>query len=223
MGIGLAHVGEFAFVLVLLGMEAGVVSQPDYQRVISIAVGSLILTPPLMKAGLRIVHQEQAAERADDDRDPGGQLGNLATVIGAGPTGRQLASQLEILGKDVCLIDLSPINLHPYAMEGFRTVAGDGTQRRILEYAGVGESVMIAVCVPDDEAALRIVRSIRKCNPAGVVIVRCRFLANAKKLLAAGADRVVSEEAEASLALLRIVEKFENQMLENQSRRVQSG
>ncbi|MEZ6077208.1 MAG: cation:proton antiporter [Pirellulaceae bacterium] len=58
MGIGLAHIGEFAFVLVLLGMQAGVLTEADYQRVVAIAVGSLVMTPPLMKAGLRLVQSE---------------------------------------------------------------------------------------------------------------------------------------------------------------------
>ncbi len=51
MGIGLAHVGEFAFVLVLLGWEAGVIVKSDYQRIIALAIGSLILTPLLLKTG----------------------------------------------------------------------------------------------------------------------------------------------------------------------------
>lgn len=209
MGIGLAHVGEFAFVLVLLGLESGVLTKVDYQNVVAIAVGSLIVTPPLMKFGLRFVHSEDAEKEHEQILETVSTESTRATIIGAGPIGRQLASQLEIKGNDVCLIDFSPINLHPFAQEGFRTVTGDATQNSTLELAEVGNSVLTAVCVPDDESAIRIVRAVRKLNRTGKLIVRCRYQSNVEKLKQVGADRVVSEEAVASIALLRTLTNFD--------------
>lgn len=208
MGISLAHVGEFAFVLVLLGLESGVLTKVDYQNVVAIAVGSLIVTPPLMRFGLRFVHSEDAENENEHILDTVSPESTRATIIGAGPIGRQLASQLEIKGNDVCLIDFSSINLHPFAQEGFRTVAGDATQSSTLELAGVSDSVLTAVCVPDDETAIRIVRAIRRLNRTGKLIVRCRYQTNVEKLKQAGADRVVSEEAVASIALMRTLTNF---------------
>lgn len=209
MGIGLAHIGEFAFVLVLLGLESGVLTEIDYQSVVAISVGSLILTPLLMKAGLRLVQSEGVEKENKLILESAPSENTRATVIGAGPIGRQLASQLEIKGKDVCLVDLSPINLHPFAQEGFRTVVGDATENRTLELAEVDNSMLTAVCVPDDESAVRIVRAIRKFNRTGNLIVRCRYQINVGKLQQVGADRVVSEESEASIALLRILITFD--------------
>ena len=127
MGIGLAHVGEFAFVLVLLGVDSGVLTEIDYQRVVAIAVGSLVLTPALMKAGLRLIRLDAVEFESPTDRRTHLTGRQQAVVIGAGPIGCALASQLETSGMDVCLIDLSPINLHAFAQEGFRTVSGDAT------------------------------------------------------------------------------------------------
>ena len=210
MGLGLAHVGEFAFVLALLGLESEVIAETEYQRVISIAIGSLIATPFLMKFGLGLASVAEESDSTVRGNLAGESASDLTTVIGAGPAGRQLVSQMEMMGKDVCLIDLSPINLHPFAMEGFRTVAGDATHPETLELSGASKSVMVAVCVPDDDSAVRIVRAIRKCNRNGTLIVRCRFQANAGRLRSAGADRVVSEEVEASLALLKILDELKN-------------
>lgn len=210
MGIGLAHIGEFAFVLMLLGLESGVVSESDYQRLVSIAVGSLILTPPLMKLGLRRIRRDEVDEPLDDEQASEAEKNNGAVVIGAGPIGRQIASQLESSGKDVCLIDLSPINLHAFALEGFRTVAGDATRRVCLEHAGVPQAMLIAICVPEDESAVRIVKVIRKLNQSATLVVRCRFHANKIKLKESGADHVVSEETEAALALLKTIDSLQS-------------
>ena len=209
MGVGLAHIGEFAFVLVLLGVKAGVLSESDYQRVVATAVCSLILTPLLLKAGLRLVDSSTVEPSEDLPLEPQTESTSRATIIGAGPTGRQLASQLEIMGKDVCVIDVSPINLQPFAQEGFRTVAGDATNPEFLELAKVEHSFLSVVCVPNDDTAIRVVRAIAKLNPHGRLIVRCRYRSSAGKLQHAGADVVISEEVEASIALLRTIMTFD--------------
>jgi monovalent cation:H+ antiporter-2, CPA2 family len=202
MGIGLAHVGEFAFVLSLLGLTTKVIEEADYQRIVAIAIGSLILTPPLLKSGLKL--------NRDEDVDESGESISIldqqrlhAVVIGAGPIGRRVAAQLETLGKDVCLVDMSPINLHSFAQEGFRTVSGDATDSDILNLAGSEEAGLHVVCVPDDSSAISIVQAIRQLNQETKLVVRCRYQSNAILLKKAGADQVVSEETEASIALLR--------------------
>ncbi len=208
MGIGLAHIGEFAFVLVLLGWESGVITDLQYQRLVMLAIASLTITPLLLRTGLRWTQFN------DDALDPtslahwqtGG--GERAIVIGAGPTGRQIASRLEIAGKNVCVIDYSPLNLQPFSLQGFRTVSGDATQSDILDLAGAPEATMVVVCVSKDETALRIVRAVRALSADCYLLVRCRYQSNAAKLRKAGVSEIVSEEAQANDALIGILDKL---------------
>ncbi|QDU54732.1 cation:proton antiporter domain-containing protein [Aeoliella mucimassa] len=208
MGIGLAHVGEFAFVLILLGWESGVLVESDYQRIVAVAIGSLILTPPLLKFGFRWTH-DLPEEGEQPTHDLPKQSGNQAIVIGAGLIGRQVTSLLEIAGKDVCLVDFSPINLHPFAQQGIRTVAGDATQPSILQRAGIAEASIAVLSVPDDQAAISIVQQLRKTNPNCYVVVRCRYQANVARLSKVGADEIVSEESVASNEMLQMLAKFD--------------
>jgi CPA2 family monovalent cation:H+ antiporter-2 len=203
-GIGLAHVGEFAFVLAVLGWEAGLVSSSDYHRLVSLALGSLVLTPFLLKTGLRWAETaEQVEEERQDSRFS--EPARSAIVIGIGPIGQHVAQQFHNTGWDVWLIDQSPVNLHGFAQQGFHTLAGDATDDAILSAAPVSEAGCLAVCVPDDEVATRLVRALRALNARGQIVVRCRYTANERMLRQAGANRVVSEEAEASVALRRIL------------------
>lgn len=206
MGAGLAHVGEFAFVLVLLGSKSGVISANEYQRVVAIAVGSLILTPLLLRKGLARTESHQVVEAGRTEGIHEVRPGAQAVVIGAGPIGRQVTSRLETTGHDVCLIDLSPINLHPYAQEGFRTIAGDAIDSATLAAAEAQHAAVVVICVPDDDVAARVVRKLREVNRAALVLVRCRFQVNAGKLRNGGADEVVSEEAVAGNALLQLLD-----------------
>ena len=131
-------------------------------------------------------------------------------MVGAGPIGTRIAAQLESMGKDVCLIDFSSVNLHPLTQAGFRTVAGDASDVTILEMAEVDDSFVIVVCIPDDRMAHQIVRAIRKINRDGKLIVRCRYQFSMNKLKSLGADSIIVEETEATLALLRTLGKFES-------------
>ena len=205
MGLGLAHVGEFAFVLVLLGMEQGILTLEQYQQFVTLAIGSLILTPLLLKMGLRYAHDD--AEHPGETNSPTRVVSHepQAVVIGAGPVGRQVASRLELAGKDVCIVDVSPLNLQGFSQQGFRTIAGDATHREILELADVDQASIVIVCVSDDEAAILITQEVRTANPECLLLVRCRYHNTEVKLLKAGAEKVISEEAKASEAMMDIM------------------
>jgi CPA2 family monovalent cation:H+ antiporter-2 len=178
---------------------------------VTLSIGSLVLTPLFLKTGLRWTRSasEQAEARSESTRFD--QTVEQAIVIGAGPIGRQATSRLEMTGKDVFLVDLSPINLHDFAIAGFRTVAGDATDRATLELASVENVCLAVVSVPDDDTALRIVRVLRTMNTECTVLVRCRFQSNVSKLMASGADTVISEESEASNALLRVLDDMDSE------------
>jgi len=207
MGIGLAQLGELSFVLLGEGLHANVISEVAYNRMLFVAMGTLILTPQLLRTGLRWTRRRPLADHLTEKRR--GRVlpvPKQAIVAGVGPIGRQAVSQLEILGVDVCLIDLSPVNLHPYAQQGFRTVSGDARDPEVLDRADVAHSRLAVICIPDDRAALQIVKTLRNTNSACTIIVRCRYRSNIEALQNAGAKLVISEEAEAALALLRLLE-----------------
>ncbi len=198
------HVGEFAFVLLLVAGQADLISEVSSQRFVAIGVGTLILSPLLMQLGLKwsraatLMNEEQPDPGRDVLEPPLGQ----ALVIGLGPVGRSVASQLETMGYELTLIDQSPINAHSFAQLGADVLAGDATKASVLDAARTDQFELIVVCVPDDLVALRIIEGVRRRNPAAKVFVRCRYATTVGKLKDAGADVAVSEEATASLELL---------------------
>lgn len=203
-GMGLAHVGEFAFVLILQAVDSRVLTEADFQRLVIVAVGSLVVTPLLLQTGLRFI-QQPAAVPEDEDSGRESESEKRAVVIGAGPTGSAAASQLETAGFDVCLIDLSPINLQPFAQQGIRTVAADATDVTVLRRAGAAAASMIVVCLPEDSTAIRIVQLARQLNQDARIIVSCRWQSARRVLYRRGATDVVAQEQEAALAVTRIL------------------
>ena len=203
MGLGLSQLGEFSFLLVGKGVAGGLISREHQGRMLFIALGSLIATPWLLRFGLRWTDTEAETESGETTLPASGERGMpRAVIFGVGLIGRQMASRLETMGVEVCMVDLSPVNLYPFAQQGFRTIAGDGREPEVLERCGAAASCLLVVAVPDDMVALEIVRAARAASPEASVLVRCRYEANRGALLKAGAARVVTEEAEAAGRLL---------------------
>jgi CPA2 family monovalent cation:H+ antiporter-2 len=209
IGLGLSQLGELSFVLLSEGLARDVISPLAYNRMLFIALGTLILTPQLLKTGLQWAEEEETdTSWSTSLLGPATPRADRALVVGLGPIGGQVASQLEIRGLDVCLIDLSPVNLHPFAQQGFHTLAGDGNDPELLHHADIDRCRLAVVTVPTDDAAKEIVATIRLLNPACTILVRCRYQANVGSIRRVGANTVVSEEAEAGGALLRLLEQI---------------
>lgn len=202
MGTGLAHIGEFAFVLLAIGWQAGVIEEIHYQRLVALAILSLVLTPFLLSTVLKQIGEETAACEIPEQTARPSSANSSAVVIGAGPVGRHLAMTMAKSGYDVCVIDYSPLNLQPFAQDGFRTVAGDATERDTLERADAAGAKKIVICVPEDQTAALIVKQVREYGSAIQLVVRCRYQSNVQPLKLAGADAVVSEETEVGRKIL---------------------
>ncbi len=201
VGVGLAHVGEFAFVLGRVAADNGLVQQRDYSQFAAVAFLSLMVTPPLLKLGLRLVGGDDASAARGRSGVPASELDH-AVVIGAGPVGKQVASYLETQGADVTMVDRSPVNLYPFAQAGMQTVAGDASDLTVLRAADGEEAAAIVVCVSSDESAERIVKQTKLLNPSARLLVRCRFETSVRKFKQLGADFVVSEEQQAYSRLI---------------------
>ncbi|MHC4443514.1 MAG: cation:proton antiporter domain-containing protein [Planctomycetota bacterium] len=208
VGIGVAQIGEFAFVLTFVGWEAGLLSADLYHCMVIFSLCSLILTPQMIKIGLRWSKPEITDEPKQDLYGYQRVKEPHAIVIGIGPVGRQVTASLDKQGMNVCAADLSTVNLHPLAQQGFHTIAGDCRDLHTLENAGVKRTQLIIVCVPVDEIALEIVTALRSLNQQCIVLVRCRYESNVEPLKKAGAQAVVSEEIEAADALLQTLQRI---------------
>ncbi len=206
MGLGLAQLGEFSFLLLLEGRQGGVINPADYDRTLLIALGTLLLTPLLLRVGMRWVADDEP-EPPVELPDAEGEPMNPVLVVGAGPIGRDVATFLETSGWRVSLADLSPVNLHPFAQQGFRTVVGDAREEDVLRRAQIDSMRMAIVCVPNDIIAHEVTAAIHAANPRCAIVVRCRYLFNVSTVKSAGAAHVISEEAEAARAILHAVRR----------------
>lgn len=203
---GMAHVGEFAFVLMLLAASAGVLDAENQQRLIGIAGGTLLLSPLLIRWGFDVREEEGFQEPTEDTEAPYEAESRRAVVIGMGPVGRAVVSRLETHGYEVRAVDLNPLNLQAFAQFGIPVVAGNAETPSVLRSAGVDRAGMVIICVPVDEVATRVTAAVREMNDQAQIIVRCRYARNSQAIRRARADHVFAEEAYTAIELIKLIE-----------------
>jgi CPA2 family monovalent cation:H+ antiporter-2 len=207
IGIGLSQIGEFSFILALAGLKAGIIMQFQYDFLLVFALASLMLSPLLLKTGIKLFQAQTSAEALSEN--PFGTLDlqdiHHAIIIGIGHIGKQLSLHLETRGFLVCAVDFSPVNLHPLSLQGITGIAGDARNTETLERAQIKNAQLAIVCVPDDAATVEIFKSIRACNPACTVLIRCRYRLTAEELQKLGADIIITEESATTKALVDVL------------------
>lgn len=210
-GLGLAQVGEFSFVLAAAGLPLGLFAGGHYQTFLSVAVLSLMATPFLVAAApaaadaLAALLGGRAAGGAADPaagRDAAGYRDH-AVVIGYGVAGRYLARMLKAAGIRCAVIDQNLDLVRQARADGLPAVYGDGTRHALLERVAGARARIVVFAIPSSREERRGVAAARELAPGARIVVRTRYVRAIEELERLGADAVVVEEFEASLALFR--------------------
>lgn len=119
------------------------------------------------------------------------QLENHVIICGAGRTGMLLADELERGHSEYVIVDREP-HRHP-SNHGKHAlfVEGDATEEDVLLRAGVQRAKSLVSALPHDADNVFITLTARNLHPKLQIIARAEQLSTNKKLLQAGANRVV--------------------------------
>ncbi len=119
------------------------------------------------------------------------KLKNHAIVCGYGRIGRMIASQLQEGGVPFVILDQAPDRVAEAREGGWLTLQGEATDETVLRAAGIARARVLATVLPNDAANVFITLSARNMNPGIQIIARGEVPSTERKLIQAGANRVV--------------------------------
>lgn len=207
VGLGLAHVGEFSFILLHQSAELGLITDSDYQAFLAAAIVTMILTPVAIQASpllatrlsrsrrLRRFFAEPAEAELESEAAP---LQDHVIICGYGLNGRLAAQVLRQVGIPYVVVETDPEIVTRAAAQGEHIFFGDSTRREIIEKAGAGRARAIVYAISDPFVLARAVSNARLINPRLSIIVRTARLEDAKGLEHAGASKIVAAETKAA-------------------------
>lgn len=128
-------------------------------------------------------------------------------VCGFGRMGRFVCAELSAAGHPFVAVDK-----HAAALEGFQmphgiALAGDATSDHVLRKAGIDRARVLSSLAAADADNLYITMSARLLNDKIFIVARAEDQATQKKLLRAGANRVVAPYVIAGQTVVQAVER----------------
>jgi CPA2 family monovalent cation:H+ antiporter-2 len=219
LGLALAQVGEFSFLVAGLGRTLKVLPEEALHAVVAVAIVTISVNPlfyrlagPIdrwiarrprlarrLAARVRLERSQAtaatvaAAERAGPE--------HRAVVVGCGPVGRTLVRLLRENGIEPTVIEMNLDTVRRLRGEGIHAVYGDAAHRETLKEAGVARAGSLILTSNALTAAGEVIRIARELNPDVRVLARSAYLRERADLYKAGADAVFAGEGEIALAM----------------------
>ena len=112
-------------------------------------------------------------------------------ICGYGRVGQMLASELVAARQPFVVIDTCESRIAEAQAAGYLAVLGNASEEATLQTAGIERARVLATVLPDDTANVFITMTARDLNAKVEIIARAESPSTKKKLLRAGANRVV--------------------------------
>jgi voltage-gated potassium channel len=113
-------------------------------------------------------------------------------ICGYGRVGRQVARDLRAAGARFVVIDDNPDNRDAATAIGVRYIESPPADDETLQQAGIDRAAGVIACVDSDAENIFIALTARQLRGDIMIIARASAEDSEKKLLRAGADRVIS-------------------------------
>ena len=222
--LALGQAGEFALVIVTIGLALGQIDR----EIVSVTALTLVITSTI--STYMVIANQRVAQfllgllgrlglRADThigaDRDAPCAAADVV-LLGFHRAASSLvhATQQGSNGRSLLIVDFSPEVYRKLRAQAVPVVYGDISYLGTLEEVGVEHARIVVSTVSDDFLRgtdnMTLLRTVRLLNPAARVIVCAETLEQARRMYAEGAAYVVLPRVESARAFLDVVEAIEN-------------
>ncbi len=204
--LALFQLGEFSFVLASQGLASGVFSADTYALLLTVALVTILLTPPAFQLTQPLYTVQRRLFRSAPLRTfeiPAGGLEDHVVVAGAGRVGLFVAAMLHRLHVPVVAIELNQQRVDECKQQGIPVIYGDAAHPVVLKAAAIERAHLALVTTPAIKTTQSIAQQIRALNPELHIVARSESIEQLEVLHDLGVYEVVQPEFEAGLEIAR--------------------
>ena len=210
-GLGLNQIGEFSFVLAVLGEKLGFINQDQYDLLIGTTAITLVLTPIGMKLSPEIARKlasiPKVAKFLEQRQNKGisipETIHNHVVVAGYGRVGKVLVKVLRDRNYHILVIENSEAAVRSLRQEKIPYIFGDADSELVLAKAHLASAKAIAIALPDPSSTRILLKSAKDINPNIDIVARSHSDREIDLLTQLGVTEVVQPEFEAALEMGR--------------------
>ena len=210
VGISLAQIGEFSFVLSKEGLINGLISSYQYQMFLASAIITMVLTPFMIKGSGKISEYIEVLPlphniklgRSNEEKTERTNITNHVIVVGFGLNGKNVSKVLIKSNIPFMVLELNPETVRVEKKRGISIIYGDATKESVLAHINIKTARSVVIAISDASATRRIVQLARRLNPSVYIIARTRYTNEINPLYSLGANDVIPEEFETSIEII---------------------
>ena len=206
VALALGPGGEFAFVLVGVGLAGGLI-EADSGRVVMLAAALSMLTIPFLGKALAALERRRRARNipAEARIAPPEDGESRAILVGYGRVGQLIGAMLEVHSIPYLAVDSDANVVAAARRDGKPAYFGDASRAEFLRNCGIERARAVVVTTDASESAEAVVRLARALRPDITLVARARDAEHARALYRLGVTDAVPETIEASLQLSEAV------------------
>lgn len=201
IAVGLAQVGEFAFVLLSFSNQLGILSGEQLDLFLVITAISMTLAPLLSIFNERLILPKIGTKEAEEQPMDAIEKRHKVILVGFGHFGSTIGRFLRANGIEATVLDHDSNRVDLLRKLGFEVYYGDATRLDLLESAGVAEADLLISAIDDPDATLQMVEVLKHNYPDLKLLLRAKSRVDAYQLLNAGATNIYRESLDTSVRM----------------------
>lgn len=210
VGLGLAQIGEFSFVLASEGQSLGFVSRRVYLLLLGTTAVTLVITPLVLKLTPKLFGWLESFpqlkswfEDADEPQEVSikSNLNEHVVICGYGRTGQNILHLLQAQSAPVVVIEQSEASIQKLRDLGIPYIYGNAASLHVLAKANLGQAKTMVINLPDGMSTRLCLKRALEIAPDLDVVVRANQFQDIELLYQLGGKEVVQPEFEASLEM----------------------
>lgn len=175
VGLGMAQIGEFSFILARTGLQTQSITAELYSLILCTSVITMFATPFLCNLVAPLYNWTRSLEEDKpiyEFDSPIEEYQNHVIIAGGGKIGENIAKILQSFELKYVIIDFDPYRIEWLKKSGYDVMYGDASQEIVLEAAKVDKASLVIVSYPIVETVNATVVAVRHLNKNVDVIVR---------------------------------------------------
>ncbi len=199
--IGLAQVGEFAFVLFSMIGQLNILSNENMNIMMVVTASSMAVTPLVILLNEKLIQRWLKPKKGDRIEADVIDENNHVIIAGFSHFGSTIGRFLRANGVEATYLDYNSRQVDLLRKLGFKVYYGDATRKDLLESAGASEAKLLIIAIDSPETNYELVKTVKKHFPKLEVMVRAKNRFDAYELLDLGIDNIYREHLDTSIKL----------------------
>jgi len=199
--IGLAQIGEFAFVLLSFAFQLNILNRMELDTMLVVTALTMTLTPILGIINERLILPNVGTKKAENRSVDHIAKTHKVILVGFGHFGSTIGRFLRSYGIEATILDNDSNRVDLLRKMGFEVYYGDASRMDLLESAGIAKAKILISAIDNPDTVIHLTKMVKEKYPNLKLMVRAKNRYDAYELLNTGIENVYRESLDTSVKM----------------------